>query len=377
MKNLFKISASALFLLTFAAAPAILLATADHAYAKNGNGGGNGGGKGGGNGNGGDKGNSGKNDKSSGNKGAGKDKKGHAYGASNARKNGKSKSFGETAFGRHLKGVFGKPDKKASKADRKPASKSAPRITTSKKPVMRPQTKGVLHPSNLGKLNGMINSSPKAKLAHIANGNFNGTVGLAAALAVADFDLAALQAQQQTAADTLEVAAAYDVIAGVNNPSALPTEAETDAAKTLLDPGATDAEIAEANSVLGNANLSPAELQSLATSISQEDYANAVATTTDANGNPVSAPTQEQINAAIATTHTYDADIAAAKAAVNAAEDAVIAEYKGALSTPTPEQLADPAFVSDKEQVLDEVRSGLPSDPEIDNALLRRQLSES
>jgi len=58
-----------------------------------------------------------------------------------------------------------------------------------------------LHPHDLGKLNGALNSSPNAKLAHIRNGNFNGPVGLAAALAVADYqageiDTASIEAAQ-------------------------------------------------------------------------------------------------------------------------------------------------------------------------------------
>ncbi|NKB54453.1 MAG: hypothetical protein GKR97_19980 [Rhizobiaceae bacterium] len=40
------------------------------------------------------------------------------------------------------------------------------------------------HPRNLRKLNGALNSNPRAKLAHILNENFNGPVGLAAALAL-------------------------------------------------------------------------------------------------------------------------------------------------------------------------------------------------
>ncbi|MEE9388723.1 MAG: hypothetical protein V3U96_08930 [Paracoccaceae bacterium] len=57
-----------------------------------------------------------------------------------------------------------------------------------------------LHSSQLGNLNGAIHSSPNAKLAHIRNGNFNGPVGLAAALAVADHNGAEVDQVVQDAA---------------------------------------------------------------------------------------------------------------------------------------------------------------------------------
>ena len=83
--------------------------------------------------------------------------------------------------------------------------------------LMGLEPKDVLHPSNLGKLNGAINSSPNAKLAHIANGNFNGPVGLAAALALADYDygisIEAYNAATSAADATLALAAAFDLIA--------------------------------------------------------------------------------------------------------------------------------------------------------------------
>lgn len=59
-----------------------------------------------------------------------------------------------------------------------------------------------MHPSNLGNMNGALNSSPNAMLAHIRNGNTNGPVGELAALAVARTDAYGAQ-------DIVELEAAY------------------------------------------------------------------------------------------------------------------------------------------------------------------------
>lgn len=84
-----------------------------------------------------------------------------------------------------------------------------------------------MHPSQLGKMNGLLNSSINAKLAHIANGQYQkgtGPVSLAAALAVADYE--ALQFQEdyaetyevaledalQDAIDTIHLDEAYEVL---------------------------------------------------------------------------------------------------------------------------------------------------------------------
>ena len=83
-----------------------------------------------------------------------------------------------------------------------------------------------LHPSELGNMNGALNASENAILAHIRNGNMsNGPVGHMAALAVAGYDRdAALElaasplAQDYAALDAAAVAASEGLTDGEGNP---------------------------------------------------------------------------------------------------------------------------------------------------------------
>ena len=207
MLKYLRIGVSALALSAFVVAPIMTVATADYAYAKNGNGNGNGGGKGngGGNGNGGDKGGNGKSaDK--GNSGKGHDKASKTRNASkgNKAKGNKGKGFAKSVKNdfnslkrnvqKHgIAGLFKQEQKRTTRAVSAKPTKNAPAAST--RPAHRAafKDKGALHPSNLGKLNGAINSSPRAKEAHIANGQYakgTGPVSLAASLAVADYTYA-------------------------------------------------------------------------------------------------------------------------------------------------------------------------------------------
>lgn len=129
------------------------------AYAE-GKGGGNGGGNGGG-----------------GNGGGSKSEK--------AEKNGKSEKATKTSKATKTKKAA------TATAATKPAKAKPAKAAEKKKPasVEEPPTTdtAALHPSELGKMNGALNASPNAILAHIRNGQTtNGPVGLMAGLAVAD-----------------------------------------------------------------------------------------------------------------------------------------------------------------------------------------------
>ncbi|QJF52212.1 hypothetical protein [Roseobacter ponti] len=173
MLKYLQISVASLALSVFAVAPAVVVITADTAVAKsdNGNGGGNKGNGGGG----GAKGKSGDKGKS----GAAKSNKGNKGGKSTASR-GKAGTKVEKSLnrlGNKVKNGFGLFD--GLKKNNRTAKASGTKTN-------RGIEKAFDHPSNLGKMNGAINSSPNAKLAHIRNGNFNGPVGVAAAYAVAD-----------------------------------------------------------------------------------------------------------------------------------------------------------------------------------------------
>ncbi len=220
------ISALAISALFLAPAVTVTLITADAAYANNGNGNGNGGGnRGGGNGGGAGKG---------GDKGAGGDSNKNAKGnkgfgifKGKGNKGAKNKSASKGGFGKGLKD-FGNSFKNdvgklfGAKPKKKATTKSVSRpVKSSKTPKARSsaaefaQRKGTMHPSNLGKLNGAINSSPRAKQAHIENGQFmkgSGPVSLAAALAVADYN----KTEVVGAVHTLELADAFETIANTD-----------------------------------------------------------------------------------------------------------------------------------------------------------------
>ncbi|MBW4707717.1 hypothetical protein KX928_07950 [Roseobacter sp. YSTF-M11] len=328
-----KIGASAFAISAFVLAPAVVVVTAEPGYAKseNAGGNGNGGGNGGGNKGGGQKGSDGN--------------KGKSVGKGGDKSRGKSAARGSfksdvKALGRDISrgfGLFG--DKSTKSATRKPG-KSVRAPATSPKPPSRPdktrtadaQTKGALHPSNLGKLNGAINASPNAKAAHIANGNFNGPVGIAAALALADYNLDAATGAYAAAQDALDLAEALtQAQALIDN---APTAQETEAAKEILaDPSATQAEIAAATETLAYPDTTEA--------------AALIA------GTP--RPDDEALAEAQAIVHAGppDAD------GVITAETAVLDAYKGTLTE------------EDAAKVLDAVRAANPTDDAIAAALAK------
>ncbi len=296
-----KVSFTAMALSAFAVAPLATLMTPHAAFAKGGNGGGNGGGHGGGGGS----------SKSSAAKSGG--------GASKAA-TAKSKSSG------------GGNTKAAGKSSKSAKAKTAGATKTAATPT---KEKGPLHASNLGKLNGAIHSSPNAKLAHIRNGNFNGPVGMAAALALADYSYAADQEAYAAAAQTLELAAAFDLIENA------PTPEEIAAAQELVDNGIDD----------GQADL---DAQAL---LDYPDLTDALALT-DGITTP---PTDEEIAAAQAMIDEGEPS----RDDVTAAEAKLLAAYKGTLDD------ASSALV------LDAVRASLPTAEEIAAALPPTETSDS
>lgn len=381
MLKLLRVSVSVLSLSAVVIAPTVTALTftvlsADQAYAKNGNGGGNGGGNSGGNGGGkgGGKGNDGGNGKSGdkGHKGKSSDKaKGNAKGKD-------TKQIKDTKLGKSIKSFFNIKDKPTKSKVQKAsvtARTSAPDINVSTKPMSRPKTKGVLHPSNLGKLNGALNSSPNAKLAHIKNGNFNGPVGLAAALAVADFGVANLRDDVDDATATLTLAAAFalvDLIADstLDGP---PTEDERLAAAVLSDPLASPEDITAATELLGP-DVTPEQLQAITSypEVSQEDIDVAIAATeeTDENGAPVSSPTVDEIADATVTLETYST----VQSDVKAAEDAILAEYKGTLPQDDLDLVGTDGYISASTQVLNSVRDANPDAEAVRSALPQSEL---
>lgn len=180
-------------------------------------------------------------------------------------------------------------------------------------------SKGTLHPANLGELNGAINSSASAKLAHIRNGNFNGPVGLAAALALADYNYSLVDvAALNSAKDTLALAAAFDLIA---NP---PTESEIAAAEA----GELDPLVAEA--ILSY----PQRLAAAEALVADQD----------------TPPTSEEIAAAQSVVDQSEQLLAD----VDAAESNVLDAYKGSLDA------------QNRDEVLQAVRDGnFPSSEQI------------
>ena len=203
MLNFLRVSVSALALSAFVVAPVATVVSADYAYAKNGNGGGNGGGNGNGGGKGGGNGNGGGNGKSddSGTERSVKGNKTQSAKTSKSAKPNKGKGVGRTikndfkSLSNNLKknglgGLF-KSQKTQRSVTRSTNKKTTngPVKQSKRSPVRNASFKSdPLHPSNLGKLNGAINSSPNAKAAHIANGQYasgKGPVSLAAAPAVA------------------------------------------------------------------------------------------------------------------------------------------------------------------------------------------------
>lgn len=391
MLKYLRIGVSALALAAFVVAPLMTIATADYAYAKNGNGngggkgGGNGGGKGGGNG--GDKGGDRGGDKGAnkGNNGKGHDKSSNGRTAGNGNKaKGKSATKGK-GFARSVKddfkslkrnvqkhGVAGlfKPNKQTKTTKRASYSptKVAPKKST--RPAHRAAFKAdPMHPSNLGKLNGAINSSPNAKAAHIANGQYakgTGPVSMAAALAVADYNLdgvnASLEAYNE-AVTTVELAAAFALLDEVDMASQTIAEADT--------------AIADADAVLNDemaseqAKLQAAEDKALAEA--QKQQAQAFVDTTDTTEAAALTDGQEEPGDITEAQATVDAglpseqEVADAEQAVADAEDNLLASYKGDL--PASEDPEMRRLSGEEQNVVDAVRASNPDEATVEAAL--------
>jgi hypothetical protein len=377
MLNLLRTSICAIALSAFAVAPTILVLTADSVYANNGNGGGNGSGKGGGNGGGnggggGDKGggNGKSGDGASKGNGVGKDKGNRGNGKQNkgfAKSNSKGNAAGksENAFqrdmrqlGRDLKGLFaGQKSNRNNGASQANSRSTAPKTqrvtkaapTRSVRPPAVPtrlaRIDDPLHPSKLAKLNGAVKSSPNAKAAHIANGQFlkgTGPVSLAAALAVADYDFARAQAAYSedlaAARATLSLAEAITAAQDTVNAGA-PSPEDVAAAQALLnDELATETEKKAAQHVID---------ESAAFSNAEKFLAD------------TEAPTNAEIEAANDVVNSQPpSDVT-----VLAAEDALLAEYKGSFSE--DETLAD----EQQAQILGAVRASNPTQAQVETAL--------
>lgn len=337
MRKLLKTCLTVMAVSAFVATPLVTVVGTDGAYAKNGNGngGGNGGGQGNGGGNGGgNKGGKGDSAKGGGHKG-GKSDVARAGGSS---KGASSKSRGGKGF--KLRDIFkaqkttsGKTRVVKRKVAKAPAKARTTRVVKAPvapvqahtAPKARPErkVKSTLHPSNLGKLNGAINSSPKAKLAHIANGNFNGPVGLSAALALAEYEYGLEREAFDDAERTLELAAAFDLIENA------PTEEELEAARELIDNGVDDGQ---------------ADLDAQA-ALDYPDLTDAIALTEGVE----EAPTDEEIAEAEALVE----DGVPSRDGVTTAEEELLAAYKGTLGE------------DETEQVLDAIRGGLPTEEQI------------
>lgn len=359
MMKFLRVSISALALAAFVVAPAVTMMTADYAHANNGKGGGggkggsNGGGNGGGNGSGGGNGNGGGGNGNgggksadNGNKGWGGDKASKGQGARSAKADkGSASKNGGKGFGRAIKDDFNSLSRNLKKnglaglftgqhtQQTKQTQRSTPKATkqtsapkTSDRPPSRTTSfkTDAMHPSNLGKLNGAINSSPRAKQAHIENGQYmkgTGPVSLAAGLAVADFTFNDVLGPDNTLSpqEVQAINAAYQVRDT--------TTLTQDAAEAILaDSGAFAPEqVAEAQAV-------------------REAYE----LTTDDAGVDIGRPSEDQV---------------AAAEAVRSAEDNLLGQYNGSFSQ--EEMVA----VAQRSEVLGAVRASNP-----DGATVRTSL---
>lgn len=199
MLKYLKIGVASLALSAFAIAPAVIVFSGDVAVAKSDKSKGSNSSSKGNNSN---KGSSSKKNKSS----SAKTEK-----SSSSRTVHTGSNKGIKSFGNKLKsgfGLFGSPKK----------NKTSARKTVVVRAIPRPKNNAFDHPSNLGKMNGAINSSPQSKLAHIKNGNFNGPVGIAAAYALANYDYENASVDYEEAQKLIHelepLAEAYDYAAG-------------------------------------------------------------------------------------------------------------------------------------------------------------------
>lgn len=341
MLNFLKVSVSAIVLSTFVVAPVVTVLASDYAYAKNGNGkgGGNGGGKGdNGGGNGGGKG--GNNGEKGAKRGWGSDKTLNGANTKSASKSRKSKSASRLgravkedfqALGRNLKQNGVKGLFKGNKARTTTTRTSKASVAQSPRPPSRKEKlldDGTLAPRNLGKLNGAINSSVNAKLAHIANGQYakgTGPVSLAAGLAVADANFNHVMGEDYDLSpeEVKEIAAAYDYL------DTAPMTLE-EAEQVLADEASTPGTIA------------PEDLETAQAVKDAHDV------TTDEDGNTIAQPTDDQL---------------AAAEAVHDAEASLLGHYKGDFS--------EDKIVAEEQQdrVLGAVRASNPDEESVKSTL--------
>ncbi len=301
----------------------------------NGKGGGNGGGKGdnGGGKGGGKGGNSGEKDAK---KGWGSDKTLNGTNTKSASKSHKSKNGSRLGravkedfqtLGRNLKqngikGLFnGNKARTTTTRTNKASVKQSPRPPIRKAKLL---DDGTLAPRNLGKLNGAINSSVNAKLAHIANGQYakaTGPVSLSAGLAVADANFSHVMGEDNdlSSEEVKEVAATYDYL---DTASMTLEEAE----QVLADDAATPDAIA------------PEDLEIAQAVKDAHDV------TTDEDGNKIGQPTDDQL---------------AAAEAVHDAEASLLGHYKSDFS--------EDRIVAEEQQdrVLDAVRASNPDEESV------------
>jgi hypothetical protein len=349
-----KISISALALSAFVVAPLATFVSSDAVYAKSENGGGK---SGGGKGNGGGNSSAGKGHD---NNSKAKSNNAKAKGNKTAGKSHANKSFKSSA--RSFKSDLGKLGSKAKNGfglfggKQKQAKASAKSL----KPThsARPPAKGLMHPRNLGKMNGVLNSSPKAKLAHIANGNFNGPVGLAAALAVADYNYAATEEDYAAAIETLDLADAFEAYGAATSAELDAAQADIDlvdaiaARDVLADTTATEEDKETAQQTLDNYG----PLADDATAAKQTELQDALRTIENKDE-----PTKQQIADA---SQAFDDGLKSIEA-VKEAEKAVLGTYKGELATsPIDGELSD-----EEKDVLGKVRDTLPKAGEVADAL--------
>ncbi|WP_170519815.1 hypothetical protein [Ruegeria atlantica] len=345
MLNFLKVSVSALVLSAIVVAPIVTVFAADYAYANNGNG--KGGGKGGGKGDNGDGNGGGKGGKSGGKSADGGAKKGWGSEKSLNRTSTKSASKGLKAknsrrLGRAVKEDFQALSRNLKQNGVKGLFKGNMTRTTSTrtniasvKKSLKPSSRktkilddDTLAPRNLGKLNGAINSSVNAKLAHIANGQYakgTGPVSLAAGLAVADANFNHVMGEDYDLSpeEVKEIAAAYDYL------DTAPMTLE-EAEQVLADEASTPGTIA------------PEDLETAQAVKDAHDV------TTDEDGNTIGQPTDDQL---------------AAAEAVHDAEASLLGHYKGDFS--------EDKIVAEEQQdrVLGAVRASNPDEESVKSTL--------
>ena len=217
----------------------------------------------------------------------------------------------------------------------KPAkSNKAPKTGTAKAYKGKPE-KGAMHPSNLGKLNGYLNSSPNAKLAHIANGQYmkgTGPVSMAAALTVAKYELGE---------EVHDYAEAYGF---VDKEAALEDAKETlhlDAAYTVLDEN-PDVDIDEAREIANSdsPDIDPEE------KMAAQEFTDAYDKVAEYEGNGgTRADNDAKVEDAESISEAHDT--------VTMKEDEALAHYKGDFDSLSPDE---------QDQVRQALHDSLPQD---------------